>query len=95
MKEYGLEMIRVGKRIRNIREIRGYTRDYLAEKSEISSKYLYEIETSGKDFSARILYRLAKNLNVSMKYIMVGECETEFISDSKLKLLKIIEEYEL
>ena len=45
----------------------------MSEKAEISSKFLYEIETRGKGFSANTLYRLAVALEVTMDYIMVGE----------------------
>ncbi len=40
--------IRVGERIRELREIQNYTREVLAEKVEISAKFLYEIETGKK-----------------------------------------------
>lgn len=62
----------IGTRIRSTRELIGYSREYLAEISDISTKYLYEIETGDKDFSAKILYRLARNLEISMEYIMDG-----------------------
>ena len=35
----------VGERIRELREIQCYTREALAEKVDISPKFLYEIET--------------------------------------------------
>ena len=44
-----------GKRIRTIRKERGYSRNQLAEKAGISSKFLYEIEQGRKKFSAETL----------------------------------------
>ncbi len=41
-----------GARIRRIRELNRYTRDELAELANISPKFLYEIETGQKGFSA-------------------------------------------
>lgn len=63
----------VGERIRELREMQCYTREALAEKVEISSKFLYEIETGRKGFSADVLCRLSRALSVSCDYIMLGE----------------------
>lgn len=65
--------IEVGERIRELREIQNYTREGLAERVDISTKFLYEIERGKKGFSADILCRLAKVLSVSCDYIMLGE----------------------
>lgn len=56
--------VKTGKKIRKMREELEYTRDYLAEKSDISSKFLYEIEIGKKGCSSYILYRLAISLGV-------------------------------
>lgn len=63
----------VGERIRELREIQCYTREALAEKVDISSKFLYEIETGKKGFSADVLCRLSRALSVSCDYIMLGQ----------------------
>lgn len=73
----------VGERIRELREIHNYTREGLAEKVDISSKFLYEIEVGRKNFSADTLVRLSKALSVSCDYIMFGE-ETEHRSAEKV-----------
>ena len=65
--------IQIGDRIRTLREMNNYTREELAEKVDISTKFLYEIELGKKGFSAHTLSRLAKNLSVSCDYIMYGE----------------------
>lgn len=62
-----------GERIRSIRKTRGMTRDALAEKSGISTKFLYEIERGKKRFSAEALCRIATALDVSCDYIMEGK----------------------
>lgn len=63
----------VGKRILILRTSRGYSREYLAEQADISTKFLYEIEADKKSFSAKTLVRLADALDVSMDYIMTGK----------------------
>lgn len=62
----------VGHRIRALREYNQYTRDAFAEKLDISSKFLYEIETGKKGFSVDILYRISKVLSVSTDYLIFG-----------------------
>lgn len=65
--------VEIGARIRELREIQNYTREGLAEKIDISAKFLYEIEMGKKGFSAETLCKLAKVLSVSCDYIMLGE----------------------
>ena len=62
-----------GKRIRRLRKQRRYTREQFAEIAEISSKFLYEIESGQKGFSADTLYHIAKGLSVSCEYILTGK----------------------
>jgi len=64
-----------GIRIRFLREKRRYTREKLSEMAEISPKFLYEIETGSKGFSADTLYKLAKALDTNADYILCGESE--------------------
>ena len=62
----------IGARIRALREGDGLSRDKLAEKVEISSKFLYEIEMGKKGFSAETLRRLSMALNTSSDYLLNG-----------------------
>ncbi len=62
-----------GERIRDLRETQHFTREAFAEKVDISEKFLYEIETGKKGFSADTLCRIANALSVSCDYIMLGE----------------------
>ena len=63
----------MGERIRKLRESRHYTREVLAEKADISAKFLYEIETGKKGFSAETLCKISRALCVSCDFIMRGE----------------------
>lgn len=67
-----------GCRIRKIRESNNYTRDYVAAKSDISPKFLYEIECGAKGFSADTLYKISRTLNVSSEYILSGRVDSNF-----------------
>ncbi len=75
--------IDAGYRIRTIREQRGYSREHLAELSDISTKFLYEIECGKKGFSAQILKRIADSLDTNCDYIMCGEKKENMNQDIK------------
>lgn len=80
-----------GQRIFLIRTMRGYTREYLAEAADISAKFLYEIENGKKGFSAVVLYRICKVLEVGCDYIMSGKGD---VVEYDHKLLGILEMFE-
>lgn len=73
----------IGERIRELRELQHYTREGLAEKVDISAKFLYEIEVGKKGFSADTLGRIAQALSISCDYILFGE-ETEHRGSEKI-----------
>ena len=64
-----------------LRNDRGYTREQLAELADISDKFLYEIETGKKGFSAITLMNLSKALEVSLDYIMTGTGSRKYNSE--------------
>lgn len=83
--------IEVGARIRKLREDQNYTRECLAEKVNISAKFLYEIEMGKKGFSADTLCRISRALSVSCDYIMLGE-NSGF--DGKKEIVCVVEKIE-
>ena len=68
----------IGYRIMELRLDRGYSREGLAERAGISSKFLFEIERNGRGFSANTLINLADSLDVSADFIMTGQGSTKF-----------------
>lgn len=62
----------IGNRIRLIREAQGKTRDQISELAEISSHFLFEIETGKKSMTAKTIINLSKALNVTTDYILLG-----------------------
>jgi len=66
-----------GQRIYLIRAIKGYTRESLSERADISPKFLYEIETGRKGFSAVVLFNLCQALDIDCDYILSGKRNTE------------------
>lgn len=67
--------VAAGRRIRALREFHKYSREQFAELVEISTKFLYEIETGKKGFSAYTLFKMSEVLGVSSDYILIGKCE--------------------
>lgn len=62
----------IGLRIRRQREALGYSRERLAELSEISNSFLSDIERGDRGFSVALLARLARVLGLSVDYILFG-----------------------
>lgn len=85
----------VGERIRELRELQNYTREGLAEKVDISAKFLYEIETGKKGFSADTLCRISKALSVSCDYIMLGEEKEHRSTEKIIHALEMLEPKQL
>lgn len=63
----------IGARIRKIREVRGYTREKLAEYADISAEFLWEVETGRKGIKAQNLGKLAEALSISADYLLFGK----------------------
>ena len=57
----------VGKRIRELRNKGGMTQKELAEKADISTSYLCDIEVGRKNPSLRTLERISKAFGITMK----------------------------
>ena len=62
----------IGQRIRLIREAQKKTREQVAEVAEISPQFLFDIESGKKGMTSQTIINLAKALNVSTDYILVG-----------------------
>lgn len=79
-----------GERIYLTRIMRGYTRELVANLADITPKFLYEIETGKKGFSAHVLYYLSHALQVDCDYIMTGKQSVSYDE----KLMGILELFE-
>lgn len=62
----------VGQRINDTRKSRGYSREKLAEKADISVQFLADIEKGRKSMTVNTLRRLAAALSVTTDYIVNG-----------------------
>ena len=64
-------------RILKLRKANNLTRDQLASKSGLSSKFLYEIEKGRKGLSVEPLIKIAEGLSCSCDEILMEEREEE------------------
>lgn len=62
----------VGQRINDTRKSRGYSREKLAEKADISVQFLADIEKGRKSMTVNTLRRIAAALSVTTDYIVNG-----------------------
>lgn len=80
--------VEVGNRIKLLRESFNYTREELAEKAEISSKFLYEVEKGRKGLSAETLLKISRALSCSCDYILTG---ISYIEEDEEQLAQLIQ----
>ena len=72
----------MGVRIRQRREQLGYSREELAEKLDVSSKFCSDIELGVKGVSLNTLAKLSYILSLSTDYILFGD-DTKTISNNE------------
>ncbi len=66
-----------GRRILALRKERGYTREKLAELSDISVQFLADIEKGKKNMTVTTLRKLSQALMTSSDYIINGVADTD------------------
>lgn len=83
----------IGIRIRRQRETLGYSREKLAELSEISNSFLSDIERGERGFSVALLARISKVLGLSADYILFGREQAADLSPITDMLSGLDEKY--
>lgn len=94
--------VEIGLRIQEVRKERNMTREDLAEKAEISTKFLYEVEIGKKGLSAESVYKISKALSISCDYLLTGGGRSKYSKLDKLspkqlkqleKIIKLVYEF--
>lgn len=62
----------IGMRIKEVREQRGMTQAELAERAELSSQYLSQVETAKKQVSLKALVHIANALEINIDSLLRG-----------------------
>lgn len=83
--------VEIGNRMRQVRKSHNMSREQLAERAGVSSKFIYEIERGMKGMSAETVSKIAKALGESCDFLINGQDEE---GDSREKVLNIIEQYD-
>ena len=71
-------LINIGKRVRKTREYYKLTREQLAEMAKISPQFLVHIENGTKSMTSNTICNLARALNVTTDYLLLGLDDTDF-----------------
>lgn len=67
--------IRVGARIRKIRENMGYTREQFSALCDISDSFLSDIERGNKSLTTKTLTKICTSTNASADFIVLGKSD--------------------
>lgn len=76
----------LGDRLKARRQILGLTQEDLAKKAAISKGFLSEVENNSRNLSAENLLKLARELGVSLDYLMKGEGSADSPLREKLQI---------
>ena len=82
-----MDTTQIGNRIKLCRKQRNLTQEDLAEKIDVSSHYIYEIERGTKTMSLPILIKVSETLSISTDYILFGSYATHNECKDRLNLL--------
>lgn len=80
MKERKEINIQIGERIQKARELSGYTQEKLADKINVSTQYISDLERGIVGTSVPTLIKICKTLCVSSDYILMGTQDGNDIS---------------
>ena len=68
-----LDRAAMGRRIRQRREVLGMSREDLARRLDVTSKFIADLEYGDEGTSVKNLYRLKQILGLSVDYLMDGD----------------------
>lgn len=74
----------LGERVKKIREKKGWTQEYLAEKAEISKSYLSEVENNKTSPGSNTLLQIANALGATVDYLLQGGKEPNEVSNTEI-----------
>lgn len=71
-----MDLVAIGKRIKAERQKNGLTQEALAERLDVSTHYIYELERGLKAMSVPVLMQMAQTLHVSTDSLLFGDART-------------------
>ena len=91
MKERKELYIKIGERIKQSREIAGYTQEKLADLTDVSIQYISDLERGIVGTSIPTLIKICETLNVSSDFILMGRTKENNLSNVQNRLLYLPE----
>lgn len=86
--------VQIGMRIQQAREISGYTQEKLADKIDVSTQYISDLERGIVGTSVTTLIKICKTLCISSDYILMGRSGQNDVS-SILDCLQYLSQNEI
>ena len=65
-------LLKVGKRVRNLRTDRGWSQEELADRSGVNRSYMSKVELGKSDVSLSVLHKIARTLGISLAELLTG-----------------------
>lgn len=65
-------LLKVGKRVRNLRTDRGWSQEELADRSGVNRSYMSRVELGKSDVSLSVLHKIARTLGLSLAELLAG-----------------------
>jgi transcriptional regulator with XRE-family HTH domain len=65
-------LLKVGKRVRNLRTDRGWSQEELADRSGVNRSYMSRVELGKSDVSLSVLHKIARTLGLSLAELLTG-----------------------
>lgn len=70
------ELLLFGERLRNRRNVLGFTQEYVSNKIQKGPRFYQMVERGEKGVSLDTLIRLSKTLSISIDYLLFGDLST-------------------
>lgn len=87
-----LDKVEMGSRIRARRNFLGWSREELADKLGVSTKYLADLECGARGITIQRFYVLTQVLDLSADYILTGYVVGEVDEIERARIIESIEE---
>ena len=65
-------LLKIGKRVRNLRLDRGWSQEELADRSGVNRSYMSRVELGKSDVSLSVLHKIARTLGISLAELLTG-----------------------
>jgi transcriptional regulator with XRE-family HTH domain len=65
-------LLKIGKRVRNLRTDRGWSQEELADRSGVNRSYMSRVELGKSDVSLSVLHKIARTLGISLAELLTG-----------------------